>query len=116
MPMSSTPFRIDLSSPPIERESGNLLLRIPIRASGAAAVVLAAAAAVAICLAGDDAGDGDDANAFATVTLPLCVRPPRANDWSISGFLSDALLPLLLLLLLLALGEEATTAGGERIV
>lgn len=100
-----------LCSPPIGRESGKLLLRIPIRASGAAAVVLAAP--VAICRAGDvDAGD--DANAFATAALPLRARPPpRANAWSMSYCLSNA---MLLLLLLLLLGEEAATAGVERIV
>ena len=96
-------------SPPIQREGSELSLCILIRASGAAAVVLAAA----ICFVGL-AGD-DDANAFATMSLPLRARPTRASPWSISGILRDALL-LLVLLLLLALGEEAATAGGERIV
>ena len=98
----------------MENKGSGLSFCIPIRASGAAAVVLAAAEP-AICFVGL-AGDGD-ANACATAPLPLRARPPRASPWSMSGLLSDALMLLLLLLLLfLALGEEAAAPGGERIV
>ena len=96
-------------SPPIERKGKGLSLRIPIRASSSGEAVVVELAAICVVVV-DLAGDGD-ANARATAPPPLRARPPRAKPWSMPVVLRDALLQLLLLL-----GQEAATAGGERIV